>query len=55
MVLDIFNDIGNGINDTFNKFGKFVENNFDNPFFWVIMFFIILLTATYVISELGGK
>lgn len=51
MLLNIMNDI----EDIFNKFGKFVEDNYSNPFLWIVIFVVLLVLSSYVISNLGDK
>lgn len=43
------------IESAFNKFGKFVQDNYGNPIFWAILVMVIVLITAYVISELGDK
>ena len=51
MLLNIMNDI----EDIFNKFGKFVEENYSNPFLWIVIFVVLLVLSSDVISNLGDK
>ena len=55
MILDIFDDIGDGINKIYEKFGGIVNDNFDNPIFWWALFFGLLLFACYYISNNANK
>ena len=38
-----------------NKISSFVGKNFDNPFFWVIVFGVLLAIGIYGISKLADK
>ena len=38
-----------------NNFNRFIENNFDNPFLWIVLFIVLLLIAVVTISNLADK
>ena len=51
LVMGIFDEI----KKVFNDIGKFVEKNYSEPFFWIILFVVLLAVSLYVISELADK
>lgn len=55
MLANIFNDIWNEINKIFGDFYNFVMENYDEPFFWIILFGILLLITYIAISNLANK
>lgn len=55
MNLNIFNNIWNQINKLSNDFYNFVMKNYDQPFFWIIIFCILLLIAYATINSLANK
>lgn len=44
-----------GLEEFANKVGKFVERNFDQPFFWITIFGVLLLIGLYGISKFAEK
>ena len=48
-------DIKETINDLNGKFNNFVENQADNPFFWLIVFGLLLAIGIYAISKFANK
>ena len=51
MILSLFDSI----KGVFNEVGKFVGKNYDNYFFWIIIFAIILAIGIYTISKFANK
>ncbi len=51
MVLSIMDSL----KDFFNSIGKFVSNNFDNYFFWIIIFAAILAIGLFTIAKFANK
>ena len=51
MILSIMDDL----QEVFNKIGKFVERNFDQPFFWLTIFAILLVIGLFGISKFADK
>ena len=51
MVLNLWDSI----KKVFDDAGKFIEKNYNEPFFWIIIFVVLLVAALYVISELADK
>ena len=51
LLVNIFDKIEHG----FDAFGEFIKDNYNEPFFWIIMFVVLLVLALYVISELADK
>ena len=51
MIMDIM--------DTLNEVGswleKFMDNNYDNPFFWLFLFLALFIIACIVIGKLADK
>lgn len=43
------------LNDVSHEVEKFIERNYDNYFFWIILFVLLLLVAVMVIHKLGDK
>ena len=47
------------INDTLSEIGvwleKFMDKNYDNPFFWLILFLILFIIASIVIGKMANK
>lgn len=55
MTLDIFKDISTGIEHLFKDFGNFVEKNFDNPIFWILLISALLIIGYFAIHALNDK
>lgn len=55
MILNIFNDIWNKLTEFSNDFYKFIMTNFDNPFFWIIIFALLLVLSYIAISSFANK
>ncbi len=55
MILSIFTDLWDKITQLSDKFYKFVMDNYTEPFFWIIIFGILLAVAYYAISSLSNK
>lgn len=55
MITNIFNDIWTQITNFFNNFYDFVMKNYDEPFFWIILFCLLLLIAYTAINTLANK
>lgn len=53
MSLDVFSDIGTWFSNTMQDFQKIVENNFDNPLFWVLMVVIVIAIAAFSFNSLN--
>ena len=51
MVLDLWDQI----KDFFNSIGDFVNKNYDNPFFWIVIFLVLLFLAIFTIKQLNDK
>ena len=51
MILDLWSTI----KEWFNDFEKFVEKYCGEPFFWIIVFLVLLVVAIYAIKELADK
>ena len=43
------------IKEFFNGIGKYIANNYDNYFFWIIIFVIILVVGLFTISKFANK
>lgn len=47
------------IMDSLNELGvwleKFMDKNYDNPFFWLILFLVLFIIASIVIGKLADK
>lgn len=55
MILNIFDDIWNKLTDISNNCYDFIMEHFDDPFFWIIIF-VVLITICYVtISSIANK
>lgn len=54
MYLDIFNDLSTIVTDLFDKLKKIVDQNADNPLFWVLLVVIMLAITYYVIHALNN-
>ena len=44
-----------GLREGFDKIGKFVSNQYDNYFFWIIIFVLILVVGLFTISKFANK
>lgn len=55
MTLDIFESIGNGVKGFFDDFGRMIENNYENPIFWILLLIVLLGLAYFAISALNNK
>lgn len=51
MILGFFETL----EDYANKAGKYIENNFDNPIFWIIIFAILLVIGIIGIQKFWDK
>ena len=51
MVLNLMDSI----KQVFNKIGIFVGKYYDNYFFWIIIFVVILVVGLYTISKFANK
>ena len=51
MVLSLMDSL----KEFFAKIGKFVNNQYDNYFFWIIIFAAILVIGLYTISKFANK
>lgn len=47
--------IWDSLKEISNNFKDFIMKNFDNPFFWIIIFGILLAIAIAAISNLADK
>ena len=43
------------LKDVFNDIGKFVGDHYDNYFFWIIIFAIVLAVGLFTISKFANK
>ena len=48
-------NIVNAITKWFNQFGDFIKDNYDEPFFWLGIFLVMLVICLWAISNLGEK
>lgn len=55
MIANIFTNIWNKITELFGDFYDFIMKNYDKPFFWIILFAILLLIAYITIANLSNK
>jgi hypothetical protein len=55
MILNIFSDIWTKLTELSNKCYNFIMSNYDKPFFWLIIFSILLVISYYAISNLANK
>lgn len=55
MILSIFTDLWDKMKELSDKFYDFIMRNYSEPFFWIIIFGILLLVAYYAISNLANK
>ena len=51
MILGFFETLEKYAND----FTNFIEDNFDSPIFWIIVFSVLLVVGIYGISKFGDK
>ena len=51
LALNIIDRIGKFFDDC----GEFIKDHYDEPFFWLILFLVLLGLSLYVIRELGDK
>ena len=51
MILGFFETL----EDYANQFGKYVEKNFDNPVFWIVICAIVLVIGIFGIAKFGDK
>ena len=51
MILDIMDNI----EKLFNDFKDYVNDHADNPFFWIIIFLVLLVSTAYFISNYANK
>ena len=43
------------LNQVFNKIGKFVAGQYENYFFWILIFAVILAIGLFTISKFANK
>lgn len=48
-------DIMESLNDVAVWLEKFMDKNYDNPFFWLILFLALFIIASIVIGKLANK
>lgn len=53
--LNIFTDMIEGLDETFNELEQFIANHFDNPILWIIIVVMILCMVALAMNVLGGK
>lgn len=47
--------IWDSLNEFSNDINKFITERADDPFFWIIIFAVLLIIAITAISKLGDK
>ena len=55
MILNIFSNIWNKLNELANEFYDFMMNNFDEPFLWIIILVFLLVISYGAISNMANK
>ena len=51
MILNFIDDI----QKFFSEIPMFIEENFSNPVFWILIVSVIVIITTYAINDLGSK
>lgn len=51
MILNIWDSLNKFSNDI----NKFIERHYDEPFFWITLFVVLLVIAVTTITKLGDK
>ncbi len=55
MIANIFNDMWDKVVEFSDSCYDYIMRNYDQPFFWIIIFGVLLLIAYWAISNFANK